>query len=285
MPAGGFASSAQTALSNQIRQYKGYAGMYAIEPIYNSNYNSLQIQAKKHFRGKSEITGNFTWQRNLSNGPIADRSSAPQDRTNIKAEYGRAAYDRNTFGTIDFIWDLPWFHDQRGLVGHLVGGWEVTGIVALDSGLPVTVTASQGGIAYGTTTTFTDVAGLAINGSSPASFRPDQIANAQAGNGLKSKTSWFNTNAFAVPSAALGRPGNEKRGSVTLPGFNREDVGLFRNFRLYRETVFQLRGEAFNVLNHTNFNAVNTTYTSTAFGTVTGARETRILQVAGKITF
>jgi len=172
LPAGGFASSAQTALANQIRQYKGYAGMYAVEPIFNSNYNSMQLSVKKRFRGKSEITGNYTWQRNLSNGPIADRSSAPQDRTNIKAEYGRAAYDRNNFASIDFVWDLPWLHNQKGLVGHVAGGWEVSGIVALDSGLPTTITASQGGIAYGTTTTFTDVAGLAINGSIPS--EPDQ---------------------------------------------------------------------------------------------------------------
>lgn len=116
-------------------------------------------------------------------------------------------------------------------------------------------------------------------------FRPNQISNPQSGTGLKTKAEWFNTAAFAVPSAGPGLPGNEKRGSVTLPGFNREDLGLFRNFPIFRGSVFQLRGEAFNVLNHTNFNAVTTTYTSTTFGAVTGARENRILQVAGKITF
>ncbi len=170
-------------------------------------------------------------------------------------------------------------------MGRVIGGWEISGIVALSSGIPTTITASQGGTVFGTNTTFTDVAGLAINGSSPASFRPDQVGNPQSGPGLKTQTKWFNTAAFAAPSAALGLPGNEKRGSVTLPGYDREDVGLFRNFRIVENLVFQLRGEAFNVLNHTNYNAVNTTLTSTTFGTVTGARETRILQVAGKIVF
>jgi len=285
LPAGGFATSAQTKVANRIRPYLGYGGMYAVEPIFNSNYNSLQLSVKKRFRGKSEVTGNYTWQRNLSNGPIGDRSSAPQNYYNIKAEYGRAAYDRNNFASIDFVWDLPWYHDQRGLIGHVVGGWEISGVVALDTGLPTTVTGSQGGTVFGTSTTFTDVAGLAISGASPASLRPDQVANPMQGTGLKSKTQWFNTAAFAEPSAAIGLPGNEKRGAVTLPGFNREDLGLFRNFRLYRETVFQLRGEAYNVLNHTNFNAVNTTVTSTTFGTVTGARENRYLQIAAKLSF
>lgn len=285
LPAGGFATAAQTKTANQIRPYKGYGGMYAVEPIFNSNYNSLQVSVKKRFRGKSEITGNYTWQKNLSNGPIGDRSSAPQNYYNIKAEYGRAAYDRNNFASIDFVWDLPWFHSQRGLVGRVVGGWEISGIIALDSGIPTTATGSQGSGALGGSNTFTDVAGLAISGASPASLRPDQISNPMNGTGNKTKLQWFNPNAFANPSAALGQPGNEKRGAITLPGFNREDVGIFRNFRIYKETNFQLRGEAFNVFNHTNWNAVNTTFTSSAFGQVTGARETRILQIAAKLSF
>jgi hypothetical protein len=285
LPAGGFVNSAQTTTANQVRPFKGYAFMWAVEPIFNSNYNSLQLSVKKHFKGKSLIEGSYTWQRNLSNGPIGDRSSAPQDRTNIKAEYGRAAYDRNNFASIDFVWDLPWYHEQHGLVGRVVGGWEISGIVALSSGIPTTVTASQGGDLFGTSTVFADVAGLAISGNSPASFRPNQTGNPQGGPGLKTKTKWFNTSVFSAPSAALGLPGDEKRGAVTAPGYNREDLGLFRNFRIVKDVVFQLRGEAFNVLNHTNYNAISATATSTTFGTVTGARESRILQVAGKLSF
>jgi len=79
--------------------------------------------------------------------------------------------------------------------------------------------------------------------------------------------------------------GNEKRGVVDGPGFNRVDVGLFRNFKISEGVVFQLRGEGFNVLNHTNWGTVGTTATSSTFGQITATRDPRILQVAGKISF
>jgi hypothetical protein len=69
------------------------------------------------------------------------------------------------------------------------------------------------------------------------------------------------------------------------PGFNRLDVGIFRNFRIVRGYTFTLRGEGFNVLNHTNWGTVGTSATSSTFGQVTATRDPRILQVAGKINF
>jgi hypothetical protein len=282
LPAGGITSSTQTKVLNQIRQYKGYGGMYGDDTIFSSNYNSLQIAVKKRFKGKSMIDGNYTWQRYLTNSP-ADRSGAPQDRFNIQNEYGRSVLDRTDYASIDFVYDLPFYHDQKGLVGHLVGGWEISGIVALDSGLPITVAASAGGTINGIT--FADVGGLGIQGSSPAGFRPDQNGDPRKG-APRTRQQWFNTSVFSAPSAALGQPGNARRGTIIGPGFNREDLGLFRDFRIFRTLNFQLRGEAFNVLNHTNFGppAVTATTAST-FGTITSAREARILQIGGKLTF
>ncbi len=283
IPAGGIVNSTQTKVLNQIRQYKGYGGMYGDDTIFTSNYNSLQLAVKKRFQGKSQINGNYTWQRLLTNSP-ADRSGAPQDRFNIGQEYGRSVLDRTDYASIDFIYELPFYKEQKGLVGRLIGGWEVSGIVALDSGLPITVAASAGGTINNVT--FTDAGGLGIIGSSPAGFRPDQLFDPRNGTGLKTRQKWFNTAAFAAPNAALGLPGNAKRGTIIGPGFNREDLGIFRNFRIFRESEFQLRGEAFNVLNHTNLGPPAVTATTPAtFGTITSAREARILQVAGKITF
>ncbi len=282
LPAGGFSNAAQVKTANRVRPYLGYGGMYSVQTVFNSNYNSLQLAVKKRFKGRSLIDGNFTWQKYMTNSP-ADRSGAPQDRTNLKAEYGRSVSDRTTYATIDFVYDLPFFKDQHGFTGRVLGGWEVSGIVALNSGLPATVSATYGNTINGVA--FNDVAGLAISGASPAGLRPDQVGDPNHGVGIRTKLKWLNTAAFASPSATLGLPGNAHRGTIILPGFNREDVGLFRNFKIFRESEFQLRGEAFNVLNHTNYNTVNTTATSTAFGQVTGAREARILQVAGKVSF
>ena len=69
------------------------------------------------------------------------------------------------------------------------------------------------------------------------------------------------------------------------PGFNRLDVGVFRTFKIREGIGFTLRGEGYNVMNHTNWGSVGTTATSSTFGTVTATRDPRILQVAGKFNF
>jgi hypothetical protein len=81
--------------------------------------------------------------------------------------------------------------------------------------------------------------------------------------------------------------GNERRNAIVGPGFNRLDVGIFRNFNLVHGVVFTLRGEGFNVLNHTNWGTVQTSANSSFnnFGQVLQTRDPRILQVAGKINF
>ncbi|WP_263384846.1 carboxypeptidase regulatory-like domain-containing protein [Granulicella arctica] len=283
LPAGGFINSTQTKLANQLRPYKGYGGMYGDETIFSSNYNSLQISVKKRFKGNSLIDGNYTWSNSMTNSP-ADRSGAPQNIYNIAGEYGRSILSRTNIATIDGVWELPWFHDQKGIVGHVLGGWETSGILAANSGLPFSVSTSAGGLINGVVNA--DVAGLGIIGASPAGLRPDQISSPQNGTGLKTRLKWFNTAAFASPSATLGQPGNAKRGTIIGPGFVRLDTGIFRNFRITERAAFQLRGEAFNTLNHTNFSSIAVAATTpSTFGQVTAARENRILQFGGKLSF
>jgi hypothetical protein len=121
-----------------------------------------------------------------------------------------------------------------------------------------------------------------------ASLRPNMVLNPNAGYGqvaLRKRLHWFNQTAFVAPSPASFQVGNEKRGVVDGPGYNRIDMGIFRTFKVYRNATFTLRGEGFNVLNHTNWGSVGTTSTSSTFGQVTATRDPRILQVAGKINF
>lgn len=281
---------------NQIKPYKGYFAIDAVRSIFSSNYNSLQVKATKHFRGRSLIDVNYTWSRDLTNSQN-DYSTPPQNTYNINADYGRAADDRNNVLAIDYVWELPWMKDQRGLVGHVVGGWETSGIIAVDSGLPLTITQSAGGlISYGYSSIANgqvnggyanDAAGIGILGNTNASLRPNMIANPGNGYGqaTHNRLQWFYRGAFAAPLPGSGQVGNEKRGVVSAPGFNRIDVGLFRNFKIREGLDFQFRAEAYNVLNHTNLGSPGTVATSATFGQITTARDNRILQLAGKIRF
>jgi len=296
----GFTSQACEGPLNQIRPYKGYTAINSVETIFNSNYNSLQAKVVKKFSGKSMIDANYTWSRGLTDAQT-DYSSAPQNSYNLSQNYGPSAYNRNDILTVDGIWEMPWKRDQQGIVGHIVGGWEMSGIYAVNSGLPLTVTMSGGGtVQYaGLTSMYSpaltnggvanDAAGLGIIGPSAAGLRPNVVLNPNSGYGqvsLRKRLHWFNQSAFVAPSAASYQAGNEKTGGIDGPGFNRLDVGIFRNFKLYRGTEFQLRGEGFNVLNHTNWATVGTNATtSSTFGQVTATRDPRILQLGGKLNF
>ncbi len=282
---------------NQIKPFKGYFAVDAVRSIFSSNYNSLQVKATRKFSGKSFIDANYTWSRDLTNSQN-DYSTPPQNQYNINADYGRATDDRTNVIALDGVWELPWFRDQRGFTGHLIGGWELSGIYAINSGLPLTISESSGGlISYGYTSVANnqatggyanDAAGLGILGNTNAGLRPNQIADPNQGYGQKihTRTQWFYRGAFAAPLPGSGQVGNEKRGVVNGPGFNRLDVGLFRNFKVYENLHFQLRGEAFNAANHTNLaNPGTAATTSSTFGLITTARDNRILQVAGKLVF
>ena len=295
-----FSSQACEAPLNQIRPYKGYTAINDMQDIFNSNYNSLQVKVTKKFGGKSMIDANYTWSRGLTDAQN-DSATAPQNTYNLGAEYGPSAYNRNSVLTIDGVWELPWMKEQSDIMGKILGGWEVSGIYAVDSGLPLTATMSASAstpINYGgLTSTYngatnggvpSDAAGLGILGPSLASLRPNMVLKPNNGYGkvsLQNRLHWFNQTAFVAPSATSFQVGNEMRGVVNGPGFNKLDMGVFRTFKLYHGYTFTLRGEGFNVLNHTNWGSVGTSATSTTFGQVTATRDPRILQVAGKFNF
>ncbi len=299
----GFSSYACEAPLNQIRPYPGYTAINATQTIFNSNYNSLQAKVTKKFSGESMIDANYTYSRALTNAQN-DFNTAAQNSYNLNAEYGPSPYNRNQILSVDGVWELPWMKEQQDLLGRIVGGWEVTGIYAVSTGLPLTATMQLAGpvtaINYaGLTSTYngatnggvpTDAAGLGIapGSGSLATLRPNQVLNPSNGYGqvnLKTRQNWFNQTAFTAPSIGSFQVGNERPGAMVGPGYNRLDLGIFRTFRLYRGTSFTLRGEGYNVLNHTNWGSVNTVANSSTFGQVTSTRDPRILQVAGKLNF
>ena len=301
-----FISSTCDRVLNQVKPYQGYYAIDAMETIFSSNYNGLQTKVTKHFAGKTYLDANFTWSHDLTNAP-ADYSGFIQNIYNVAGDYGRAPDDRKLIFSMDGVFELPWFRDQKNLKGRLIGGWEISAIYTANSGLPLTVSASAGStINYnlpggvnglnGATTggEVNDNAGLAVLGSTNAGLRPNQIANPNNGYGIRlhasknpnqSATPWFYTGAFTAQDPTSNVPGTAKRGTINGPGFQRADLGIFRTFRIYERLAFQLRGEAFNVANHTNVQTIGVSSTSSTFGQITAYRDARIFQVAGRFNF
>ncbi len=275
IPVGTVVTSATTPRLNAIRPYPGYSAINMVEPWFNANYNSLQVFARKQFAEGSVISASYTYSKNLTNNQ-SDASTAPQNTYNFAAEYGPAQQDRTHVFSADFVYALPFLRAQKGIVGEVLGGWQVSGIVQADTGVPLTVTNSG-----------VDPGGLGFLGASAAGARPDLVCSNpnSSANAPHTLTTWFNSSCFANVPAGVIRPGDAGRGIIRAPGFQRWDLSLFKNFTFHERFRFELRGDAFNAFNHTNPSGVTTSFTSTLFGQVTAFHDPRIVQVSGKFYF
>lgn len=269
-----FFGSVPSRILDQIRPYRGYRSLNIVQPRYNSNYHSLQVSGQHRFSGSSQINLAYTWAKNLSDNQT-DRSTAPQDSFDIRSEYGRAQLDRRHILTINYVYELPFYREQRGAIGKLLGGWQASGIITSQTGLPFTVTTSS-----------FDAAGLGNSPAIIAGNRPTLLCDPNSG-GSRSQQQWFNTacfqpnpatNATDIPNVT----GTSGRGVVNGPPTNRVDFTLAKNIRFSETMSLQLRGEAFNIFNWTNFRSLSTNVTSSSFGQVISVRDPRTLQFAAK---
>lgn len=266
-----FASN--TPILNSLRPFPGYNAINTIQTRFDSNYNSLQVAVQKRFGSSSLLDINYTFSHALTDAQT-DRSSAPQNTYNLRGEYGSSQLDRRHVFTADYVYDLPFFKSQEGFAGHILGGWEASGIVSYFSGLPLTV---------GTFSNL-DPAGLGFFGPSAAGPRPDMISNPNSGAPHKF-SQWFNTAAFVNPTASQTTPGNAPRGAVRGPGAERWDFSAIKNIKVTESMRFQFRAEFFNIFNHTNPDGVSTALGSSIFGKVFSTRDPRIVQLGLKFYY
>ena len=206
-----------------------------------------------------------------------DRSTAPQSSYYFnKGEYGPATFDRTHIFNLNAIYMLPFYGDQKGLVGKALGGWQASAIAQYNTGLANTVTTSS-----------SDPAAVGLIGPSASSARPNLVCNPYTG-WTSTRTSWFNTACFVNPATGQHTLGNEGRGVLRGPGYEGWSIALSKSVGFGADLRYKLvlRGEASNAFNHTNpstFGFLNNT--SSLFGTIIGYRDPRIIQVSGKIYF
>jgi hypothetical protein len=237
----------------------------------------MQVSAQRRFTGASQVNLAYTWSKNLTDSQN-DRSAAPQNSYDIFAEKSRAALDRRHIFTVNFIYELPFFREDKGLLGKLLGGWQASGILTHQTGLPFTGTTS----AY-------DPAGLGLLPPPLTVARPNLLCNPNEG-GARTQQQWFNTDCFeknpvAGTTGLKNTPGNAQRNVIFGPNTNRVDLTLSKNIRFSERFRLQLRAESFNLLNTTNFRGIQTNVTSTQFGQVISTRDPRQMQFGIKFYF
>jgi hypothetical protein len=248
----------------QYSPFPGYGAISELETGQNQNWNAMEVSVR-HPGTKLFATVAYTYSKDLADNPL--------DVYHPYRYYGPVSgLDFRHSLSTTAIWSLP--GRTHGFLGEAIGGWKLSGIGTLRSG-----TSLSPGLSVSTQ-------GIAV--------RPDLAPGNPSTAGPKTRGQWFNTAAFGGPTiTGGGQPlpgflGNAGTGIIRGPGLALLDSALYKDFHFSEKRYLEFRAEAFNVLNHTNFTTVNTTYngpTSTTFGTVTAAADPRILEFALRVHY
>ncbi len=266
------------ANANTVRPFLGYARITWRETSGKSRYHGMLSSFNYRFGNGLSITASYTFSKNLTDA-TNDRDAVdfPQNPLNYRPEYAEARTSRPHIFTSSYVYEIPFFSkDSNPWKRGLLGGWQFAGITDISSGQPV----ARVGLAAAQPQT-----GL-------TGFYPNVVSDPNSGLGgtIDPATGLpfvFDPRAFAVPTT--GTFGNAPRAFARLFGRNQTNLTLTKNIYFNQERDFrlQLRAEAFNVFNHTQFTGVGTVFstTGTAFGRPSGARLPREFQFGAKLSF
>jgi hypothetical protein len=249
-----------------------------------SNYNALEADVRKRLSYNLEFDVNYTWSHFLddldSSGWGAREGYQNYQNAFVPSDnYSNSNFDVRNMFKGQAIYTLPFGRNQKFLNNNwaldlLAGGWRFSSTWVIQSGSPFGITTGNNNNSNNQSGSYTQYANL--------------IGNPYFTGSAKSRLNeYYNLAAFAVPAAYTY--GNFRRNIITGPGIAVMNAGLGKIFTLWpdRGVKFEIRADAFNVLNHPSFgnpgnNAIGTGQSAQVTGVTIGGRA---MQLYGKITF
>jgi hypothetical protein len=283
--------------TNFLRPYQGYTDLTMLGFGATTNYNSLQVKVNRYFAKGFFVATSFTWAKCLGTAS-GDGDGFRIDNLSRFALYAPCSFDVPMNLTFNYVYDIPgasrWGAFNNVATRALFDGWQLSGLTIMRSGMPINPGFSVP--SYGN---------AQLTGSGSLGARVWLVGDPLKGT-TDSPYNRLNAAAFLPPQ--VGSIGIESpRNYLYGPGRNEWQMAIHRNIRMGEKANLQLRVEAVqNVFNHTqfsgynsqvNFKAINDptvtnlptnangTLNKTGFGTVSGARGPRVLQIAARFTF
>jgi len=259
---------------NSLRPFLGIQKIFSLENVADSNYHAFQATLRK-IRGPLTLDVSYSYSHSI------DDSSDRNDTTIVNplvvsANKASSNFDQRHLLNVNYTWRMPefkfdssrigdWANEREAsdaphdpsffdkLMSYTFGGWEISGVTTVQSGIPFTVINGGFG-ALGISAP--DNAGVAGGISSVGSF-PDIVGNIHGGTPIGAVNSKSfgpalgNAAAFAAPRGLTF--GDAGRNVLNNPSRWNFDMTVFRNIKLHESTSLEFRAEVFNIFNHTQF--------------------------------
>lgn len=235
-----------------------------------SIYHAGQIEVRRRFSDSFMLTGAYTFSKLIDNssevfssigGGFSNQPTfqTPQIFGGDRLDRAVSLFDRPHRVTLTYIVESPFFKDQRGPVGRLLGGWQLSGVTTFESGVPFTV--FNGLDSDGIGGALVDRPNFNPNGQPGVRARP--VVDAQG-----FITGYVNPDANSAPidpataryiglpayvaglSGSVARTGNLGRNTERSPGLNNWNMNLMKRTRVTESATLEFRTEFYNIFNH-----------------------------------
>ncbi|MGD0832078.1 MAG: TonB-dependent receptor [Terracidiphilus sp.] len=261
------------------------------------NYHALGVKLQSHLRNGLSLISAYTWSHDIdditnSGLSVGNNGRASYPNQQLTLQRGNSDWNIADRWVTAFQYDLPFGRGRKygsnlsRVADAFVGGWQTGGILTVESGPWYTVNQNYDTAHNGLT-----------NYCGTCRQRPDAVSGQNANNGPRkvdptnSTVHWFNIAAFT--EATNGTVGDLRRNTVVGPAYRNYDASLGKVFTLWKGSTFQMRMEAYNATNTTNFLATSGSTSPSGFsfgnnnnfGDLTADRGGRIVQLAGRFTF
>ena len=239
----------------------------------NANYNGMLVSLEHRFAHSYTVLANYTWSKCMQVSPMISLGvgGVIENPFNPKTDYGPCTYDTRNIINITGVVNSN-FTFSSSWASRLLDGWQLAPLLRYQSGLPFNVTTGADN----------SLSGVGLD-------RPNQIGIDPYVHQGHSNALYQYINASKTSPSFVANPigtfGDAQHNGLTGPSSFDIDAALSRTFGLTENLKLNTRFEAFNALNHPNFNAPSASIKSSSFGRITGSNAGRILQVAAKLTF
>jgi outer membrane receptor protein involved in Fe transport len=239
----------------------------------DSIYHAFTLKVERRFSRGLSIIGAYSFSKLIDVGdnltqvrPGGVTGTTVQDWNNLRGERSKSLYDVPQRLVVTSLWEVPLGKSGARLYRAVAGGWQLNGIMTLQSGSSIPLIASvQGG-----------------------GNRPNVVPGVSDRPANQSLAQWFNTAAFSAPAPYTYGNVSRTLPDIASDGVFNLDFSTFKNFTIQEKYKFQFRAEAFNLTNTPTFEVPGTTFATPTFGVVTATAffpKPRVVQFGLRMQF